>query len=140
MKVIKHFLSVALLTSGLAIALPAQSGELAKNDDLNVNLVRKDLARNAEDMRLSLAEYLEAGKRYGRLREAGGLLDNALPLNETIEFQNAFSYVKNGERMPADVKKAVLALINKRKANLATYLGIDVTKVDEFIAGFDADN
>lgn len=101
-----------------------------------IDLSESAVVKNAAKMGLSIEEHMFAGKKFQQLLESGETPDNLSPITQSVEYANALAYINSGQKVPKDVELSLVKAMNTRKAAMASYLGLDVSKLDEYTRAF----
>lgn len=125
----KSTLQKLILVTSLSMAPFAL---LAEQPAFSKNKINVDISETASTIGLSSGDYLAAVRKWERLVSGVGG-KNLKSLDEYEAIQESYYYMENDLELPKELSRKVLRIMNIQKSQLATYLGIDVYQLKDFL-------
>ena len=128
----------SLLVAGLLLTTPllSQAEQNSYSNQDSIKKVTNKIKAFADEMDLSLAEFVQASGKWQRLKS--GKAKHQLNLLSDFNKLTELNYYIEAELEPPQaLSENVVQILNSQKNDLANYLGIDVYKLERFIQRYE---
>lgn len=122
------------LVAGLLLTTPllSHAEQNSYSERHTIDEVKRKLEKFASELDLSLAEFVQASGKWQRLKSGKAKHQLSL-LSDFGELAELNYYIEAELKPPQELSEKVLQILNNQKSDLASYLGIDIYKLDHFI-------
>ncbi len=124
----------SLLVASLFLVTPllSQAKQVSNTDEISIKEAKHKVEAFANEIDLSLVEFIQASGKWQRLK-SGKAKHSLNLLSDFSELTELKYYLEAGLELPQELSEGVVQILNSQKSDLASYLGIDVYKLERFI-------
>jgi len=127
------FRNLFLVASFLLTApLVSQAGQSSYANQYTIKEAKNKIEAFTDEIDLSLVEFFQASGKWQRLK-SGKAKHQLTLLSDFYELGELNYYIEAELEPPQALRESVIQILNSQKSDLASYLGIDVYKLERFI-------
>ncbi|MCV2884119.1 hypothetical protein OE749_05390 [Aestuariibacter sp. AA17] len=91
-------------------------------------------ARLATEIGMEVSHYIDATQRYREFAAGNVSINGLVSLSDSPDYRNAMAVLDKKEKLSLEQSRELVRVINNNKTLIANYLGIEVSKYDQFVA------